>query len=271
MFGMVLSLMMMSVGWAEINLNEAGVEDFTALAHIDQSMAESIVEYRSKHNGIPNVESLRVLNLSEAALQSLRSESIFTLQISTKRNKSYTSVEAVMAEFDVEPDIRAVQTMAMRYSKTNPELMEKWLSSSQRAYALPKVNLQYDKQLDEGTRYDYVDLNNDGNIIKEETQYDYIQIGNDDRVVVRLEWRLDKLVMSSEQIRVINETGKANKMREKVLDEVTRLYFDRRRLQVDNLLNPPSSLPDQIEMELRLQEMTANLDALTGGEFSASL
>ena len=87
---------------------------------------------------------------------------------------------------------------------------------------------------------------------------------------MKLEWRLDKLVMSSEQIRVINETGKANKMREKVLDEVTRLYFDRRRLQVDNLLNPPSSLTDQIEMELRLQEMTANLDALTGGEFSAS-
>ena len=155
--------------------------------------------------------------------------------------------------------------MAMRYSKTNPELMEKWLASSQRAYALPKVNLQYDKQLDEGTRYDYV-VGSTGDL---ESQVDYVQIGNDDRVVVKLEWRLDKLVMSSEQIRVINETGKANKMREKVLDEVTRLYFDRRRLQVDNLLNPPSSLPDQIEMELRLQEMTANLDALTGGEFSA--
>ena len=51
--------------------------------HIDQSMAESIVAYRTKHNGIPNVESLRVLNLSEVTLQSLREESIFTLQIST--------------------------------------------------------------------------------------------------------------------------------------------------------------------------------------------
>ena len=265
MFGMVLSLMM-STGWAEIDLNDAGVADFAALEHIDQTVAESIVKYRSQHNGIPNVESLRVLNLSESALESLRNESIVTLQISTKRDKSYTSVEAVMAEFESEPDIRAVQTMAMRYSKTNPELMQKWLASSQRAYALPKVNLQYDKQLDEGTRYDYV-VGSTGDL---ESQVDYVQIGNDDRVIVKLEWRLDKLVMSSEQIRVINETGKANKMREKVLDEVTRLYFDRRRLQVDNLLNPPSSLPDQIEMELRLQEMTANLDALTGGEFSAS-
>ena len=37
MFGMVLSLMM-SIGWAEIDLNDAGVEDFMALDHIDQSM-----------------------------------------------------------------------------------------------------------------------------------------------------------------------------------------------------------------------------------------
>ena len=33
-----------------------------ALDHIDRPTAESIVDYRSKHNGIPNVESLRVLN-----------------------------------------------------------------------------------------------------------------------------------------------------------------------------------------------------------------
>lgn len=265
MFGILLSLVL-STAWAEMDLNTATVEDFASLDAIDQSTAESIISYRDQHNGIPNVESLRVLNLSESTLDSLRSEAIVTLQISTNRTKKFDSVEAVMDEFDVEPDIRSVQSMAMRYSKSNPELMEKWLASSKRAYALPKVNLQYEKQLDEGTRYDYV-AGADGNI---ESQADYVQIGNDDKVVVKLEWRLDKLVMSSEQIRVINETGKANKMREKVLDEVTRLYFDRRRLQVDNLLNPPSSLSDQIDMELRLQEMTANLDALTGGQFSAS-
>ena len=80
MFGMVLSLMM-SIGWAEIDLNDAGVADFMTLEHIDQTAAESIVKYRTQHNGIPNVESLRVLNLSESALQSLRNESIVTLQI----------------------------------------------------------------------------------------------------------------------------------------------------------------------------------------------
>ena len=267
MFFGILMTGFLNIALAEINLDTASIADIAALDNIDVSQAKSIVEYRNSHNGIPNIEALRVLSLSESTLNTLRKDTIITLQISKTSTKKFNSVEAVMSEFDVEPDIRSVQSMAMQYSKTNPELMEKWLSASKRAYALPKVNLQYEKQLDEATRYDYVAGAN-GALTSQE---DYIQIGNDDKVVVRLEWRLDKLVMSSEQIRVINETGKANKMREKVLDEVTRLYFDRRRLQVENLLDPPSSLSDRIEMELRLQEMTANLDALTGGQFSASI
>ena len=56
-----------------------------------------------------------------------------------------------------------------------------------------------------------------------------------------------------------------------MLDEVTRLYFDRRRLQVDMLLKASPDLKAQLENELRLQELTANLDAYTGGAFSAAL
>ena len=249
MFMGILVSGLLNLALAEINLVSASVKDIATLDNINEAQAKSIVEYRASHNGIPNIEALRVLNLSESSLDTLRQEAIITLQISKTSTKKFNSVEAVMSEFDAEPDIRAVQSMAMQYSKTNPELMEKWLSASKRAYALPKVNLQYEKQLDEATRYDYV-AGVDGGL---ESQEDYIQLGNDDKVVVRLEWRLDKLVMSSEQIRVINETGKASKMREKVL------------------LDPPSSLSDRIEMELRLQEMTANLDALTGGQFSASI
>ena len=70
---------------------------------------------------------------------------------------------------------------------------------------------------------------------------------------------------------MINEAQDVVKLRDKVLDEVTRLYFDRRRLQVELLLDPPTGLQDQLESELRLQESTANLDAFTGGAFSASL
>ena len=262
---MIGLLVWLGIAFADVDINTATVEQLSDIEGISEEEASALVNLRQTRGRIDNIESLRILNFSEHTLQTLREETSITLQVSKTSSKQYSTVEEVLAEFEGEPDIRQVQAMAMRYTKTNPEVMERWLAASKRAYALPKVNLQYEKELDSSNRYDYI-ADAEGNVSSEQ---DYAQVENDDKVVVKLEWRLDKLVMSSEQIRVINESNKANKLRESVLDEVTRLYYDRRRLQVESLLNPPSSLQDRIELELRLQEMTANLDALTGGGFSA--
>ena len=255
--------------WSQIPINEATVDQLASIDGISHVQAEQIVSLRKKLGRIDNIESLRSIDISEDGLNRLRQEVVVLLPIANigkPRAKSYSSAKEVLAEFNHEPTVGEVQSMAMVYSKTNPERIESWLSSVRKAYALPKVNVQYEKELDGSTRYDYLADETGASPVR-----DYEQIENDDKVVVKLEWRLDKLVMSSEQIRVLNESQKAVKIREQVMDQVTRLYFDRRRLQVEGLLNPSSSLNDEIEYVLRLQEMTANLDALTGGAFSASI
>lgn len=250
----------------EIRLNSATAAEFAAVEGIDEATADRIIALRGERGQLYSVESLRVLNLDGQTLDSLRSEVIIDLQVDTRR-KSYSSADEVLAEFAAEPDVRKVQAMAQGYARTNPELVDGWLSASRRAYLLPKLNLQYDKRLELYNTFDYV--SDDGG--EPVSEQDGGRIDNDDKYVVKLEWRLDKLVMSSEQIRVINESQDIVKLRDKVLDEVTRLYFDRRRLQVELLLAPTGDLRTQLENELRLQELTANLDALTGGSFSASL
>ena len=77
--------------------------------------------------------------------------------------------------------------------------------------------------------------------------------------------------MDLETLEKANTKDVRAKLREKVLGEVTRLYFERRRLQVDVLLNPKVDLAGQVKDELRLRELTANLDAYTGGRFSAAV
>jgi hypothetical protein len=183
----------------------------------------------------------------------------------------YGGVEDVMNHFKHEPGVLAVQAMAMDYSKTNPELVQGWLAASKAAFALPAVTLSYDKDLDNYDTWNYLDLDGDGEVSADEYQLNTSRADDDDSFGVRLAWRLDKIVMSSERIRVINEAQDIVKLRDKVLDEVTRLYFDRRRLQVEQLLSPPSDIKTQIKNELRLQELTASIDALTGGKFSAAL
>ncbi len=249
-------------------LNVATADDFAAIEGVDEDLAVRIVELRSERGRLGSVESLRILDVPPDTLDRLREEVIVDMPIIKAANrKSYQSVDQVMGEFADEPSVQRIQGMAMEYSKTNPELVEGWLASSRSAFLLPKLNLKYQKDLNLNEDYIYISDDQGDNVLSLDGQ----DADNDDTYEVKLEWRLDRLIMSSERIRVINEAQDIVKLRDKVLDEVTRLYFDRRRLQVELLLSPPSDLRTQIKKELQLQELTANLDALTGGGFSATL
>jgi hypothetical protein len=60
-------------------------------------------------------------------------------------------------------------------------------------------------------------------------------------------------------------------LRDDILDEVTKLYFERLRVkaELDNLAIEDRK--KRFEKELRIAELTANLDALTGGYFSQQI
>ena len=88
---------------------------------------------------------------------------------------------------------------------------------------------------------------------------------------VRARWELDKIVLSSERIRVLSEAQDIAKLRDNVLTDVTELYFERRRLQAELLLNPSSDLSTRVRDQLKLMELSARIDAFTGGAFSAAL
>jgi hypothetical protein len=48
-------------------------------------------------------------------------------------------------------------------------------------------------------------------------------------------------------------------------------YFERRKLQLKELLSPPEDIEEMAELKLRIAELTASIDALTGGCLSAEL
>jgi hypothetical protein len=260
-----------SAGAGHYLLNQVTVAELTGIDGVEEGEAQRIIALRSKRQRLRSVEELRILGLDQETLTALRSHLATELTLKKVAKGSYTSVEEVLGQFSNEPGVLKVQAMTMDYTKTNPAMVEGWLKASTAAYALPAVTLTYDKDMDDYTTWDYLDLNEDGDVRSDEHQFNTTRSDDDQGFGVRLAWRLDKLVMSSERIRIINEAQDIVKLRDKVLDEVTRVYFDRRRLQVDQLLSPSSGLREKIKNELRLQELTASIDALTGGEFSAAL
>lgn len=174
-----------------------------------------------------------------------------------------STVDEVLDRFANEPLVRDVQQMVLAYSKTDPLYVEQWMKASTNAALLPELQFTYD--YDNAYGYDYLYQVDPAGAL------DKSGVDNDHGLQVRAKWKLDKLVMSSDRIRVISETQDIVKLRDKVLEEVTRVYFDRRRLQVDLVLSPPADLKTQLKNEMRLQELTAQLDAYTGGRFSAAM
>jgi hypothetical protein len=100
---------------------------------------------------------------------------------------------------------------------------------------------------------------------------DDITSGKDDGWSVSLTWELGDIVWNNDQTSIDSRSRLVVQLRDDVLNEVTRLYFERRRLQVEVLLSEQQDIADKIENELRLQELTASIDAITGSYMSKRL
>ncbi|MCB9662534.1 MAG: helix-hairpin-helix domain-containing protein [Alphaproteobacteria bacterium] len=277
--GVALSAWLLLAGAAEaaddrLLLNQATSEQLAALPGVDATTAQAVVALRTARGRLGSLEELRVLpGLADETLGALREGTWVDLELTASATRTFETVDDVLAAFAHEPAVSEVQRWASAYAQVRPETVQRWLAASRGFAALPQVRFEYRVADDYGNDFEYftptgpVSTSQDDGVAVQ-TDAD---VGQTRTILVRAAWDLDKLVMSSEQIRVINEAQDVVKLREKVLGEVTRLYFERRRLQVDVLLAPKRDLMGQVRDELRLAELTASLDAYTGGRFSESL
>lgn len=152
-----------------------------------------------------------------------------------------------------EPTIRQVQEAALRYAEVvHPNKIKAMRRNARLKALLPDVDVNYDKTIQAGGTT---------------THFGDFVIGPRDWGLT-LSWDVGDLVFNS-QVRLID--GQARLMvqlRDDILNEVTRLYYERRKLQTELILSPPEKSGDKLTRALRLEELTANIDALTGGYFS---
>jgi hypothetical protein len=173
------------------------------------------------------------------------------------------SVREVLAKFDQEPTVREVQEAAGRYAEVHPDLIRSWRSRARKAAAAPQFRAEYRNVNSADNRQVEAGGTGSNSITTNNTV--------EHRPLVRAQWDLDRLVFNPDELRVANQTVDLVRLRESVMDQVTKLYFERRRLQVENDLSPAADVAGKVRKELRLQELIADIDALTGGFFSKKL
>lgn len=168
----------------------------------------------------------------------------------------------ILACFENEPSVREIQEAAIMYAEVHPEKIARWRKGAKARALLPKLSFGIDRDSSKGLHWD-AGSNPDTWVIgpeDEDTGWD-----------ITCTWDLGDLIWSDDQTQIDIRSKLMAQLRDDVLDETTRYYFERRRLQVEMLDSPPQDVPSQIRNELRLQELTANIDALTGGHLSDHL
>lgn len=91
--------------------------------------------------------------------------------------------------------------------------------------------------------------------------------GEDLSIVGTLVFQLDRLVFASEETSLLRERRSLEEARTTLSAQIVALYFERRRLLVERAL---TGIPDVVA-ELRILEIEALLDALTGGRFGQAV
>jgi len=158
------------------------------------------------------------------------------------------------------PKINEVQQAAIKYAEVEPEKIIRWRKQAKMKALLPKLTVGVDRS--ESTNYE---------IYTNATTH-YVYEGPDDKSNgwdVTLSWELGDLIYSDDQTNIDVRSKLMVQLRDDILDEVTKLYFERIRvkMEINNLTIEDSK--KRCEKELKLQELTASLDALTGGYFSS--
>lgn len=173
-------------------------------------------------------------------------------------------VKELMQQFRHEPSVREVQRAAARHARVNPGAYSHWLAASGWAHILPervKGEVQHLARDEKDVR-----TTSSTNSLSE-----LLALDDHLRLEVEVQWDLSKLIFNPDKLKVSKEISNLVELREDILTTVNKLYFSRRRVQIEQLLNPPQNLKHAVNVSLNVRSLTADIDALTGGWFSREL
>jgi hypothetical protein len=186
------------------------------------------------------------------------------------RPREPVDAQELLVRFAGEPGIAQVQAWAEQHARTNPGDLERWLVQSRRFAVLPDVELQLRVRNAWDLGWGY--LPEDGVVDhSDESLYHVLEDAGEDGYAyyaVKASWDLGDLILSNERIRLLNEVQDIARLREDVVAQVTKIYFERRQVQVELELKPPKTVEAEVFQRLKLEELTAELDGMTGGRFS---
>ncbi|NBV99880.1 MAG: hypothetical protein EBR67_10330, partial [Proteobacteria bacterium] len=283
------------VSSAEFNLDENFLEGFTAssFSKQDKNLSLFIGNFRgdlyqlrlgdSGHDlEIRDGQQSSVALLEPIALSSalnedheIKNEEKTTQDIISPSEKpdALDSKGKLKLIFSLEPTIQETQAKALQFSGI-PSGMQfgAYKRQARLRNVLPQIDTSFDNsdyalsslETRGSDQYDSADSSINSSLDKNRKA----AMDNEFNTGFRFTWHLDRLIYDPEIIDIVNSARVSANIRENLLTELTQIYFQRKNLLSELMSNPFSRTMTQ---KFKLQELTADIDARTGGWYSLTL
>jgi hypothetical protein len=166
-----------------------------------------------------------------------------------------------------EPDVHSVHRAALRYLMLDPSRIAELRRGVSRRGWLPILSIRASADSDRGRQSDYDEAYISG-AMRRLHDIDYDR-SRELELQLTMSWDFGDVAYHPESIDVSREAREIIELRDDVLDEITQLYFERRRVLAVIALQPGA--PAASELQLRAAQLAAGIDAWTGGWYGREL
>ena len=261
-------------GLSERHINSILVTDVNSPKASEKIFAATkggVFEYDEKesvwnkiYRGMTSLDTRKLMLSKNGALWVLCKSEAYRREFegADTKDKWPDGADRILSKFDGDPTINETIDMAIEYAEVSPDKIKKWRKGASYKALFPKVNFG----IDQGQSDTYE--------IYTSSTTSYWTYGPEDKTEgwdLNFSWDLSDLVWNPSQTTIDIRSKLMVQLRDDIVDEVTRTYFERRRLQVEFLMDPPGNVSLLLKKRLRMQELTASLDGLTGSRFSEAI
>jgi hypothetical protein len=165
-----------------------------------------------------------------------------------------------------EPAVQEIFRAALGYLALRPEGMRNLRRGLATRGLLPKLELHLQRGRSFEADLDYDESFVSGDLRRLHDRHQGSQ--RDVAALLQLSWELGDVAFSPDAIDLSKEARAVIQLRDDVLDEITHLFFERRRVLLElAALDPLQDVPASERLRLRADELAAGLDSWTGGWF----
>jgi hypothetical protein len=229
-------------------------EDKTRWLELYRGMAKSLVVNRLIFSG---EDEKILLAVTDKGLHSFEGGAF----LMDKYPDIERSVKTLKIVLDGEPTFRELRDAAINYAEVSPEKIKRWRQESKISALVPKMSFGADRNTTDLWHWESGSSTKSG---------DDVLVPGKDSVDwgATISWELGNMIWNDDQTNIDVRSRLMVQLRNDILDDLRRTYYERKRLQFELMSNPPKEMGARFEKELRLQELTQSLDDLTGNYFS---